>query len=437
MKIVIISELSYGTGASIAAFRLAKALSDLKHDVYYIVGQNSSKIEKDSSSITTYLLTQQHQKTLREIIFDKIQHLTEQIIISLTQKNSKSREILYQFKNYKQKTRFKFKLENNENELRQILETIQPDIINLHNISTIISYRGVLSLGTKFPLVWTLHDCFPVTGYHYKFINPNQQEIITLGIAPQLINIKKSINSLINASCNLIFVAPSEWLASLASNQLQGKKLVQVIPNGLSSIDFFPEDQKQSRLNLGLNPEKFYLLVFASNLKYERKNNQLILENLKRINELSIEVIACGQVDQDFSEQYPSIHLFEPIFNLQKIRQLYAAADIFLIPSLIDNLPNTVLESLFCGTPVLGANVGGIPEMVIEGQTGWLFDPYSGDNLITILNHIYQQRQQLPQIRQQCFNWVQEHYSIEQQVQAYLQLFQTMITSSVKSIQSK
>ena len=107
-----------------------------------------------------------------------------------------------------------------------------------------------------------------------------------------------------------------------------------------------------------------------------------------------------------------------------------------MIPSLIDNLPNTVLESLFCGTPVLGSNVGGIPDMVVEGKTGWLFDPYSGDDLITVLNHIYQERDQLPQMGQQCLTWVQKNYSIEQQVEAYLQLFQTIITTPESLIDS-
>ena len=96
------------------------------------------------------------------------------------------------------------------------------------------------------------------------------------------------------------------------------------------------------------------------------------------------------------------------------------------MPSLTENLPNTVLESLFCGTPVVGANVGGIPEMVVPDQTGWLFDPHDPRALEDILFRIYKQRELLSQIEGRCVSWVREHFSVENQRDRYLQLFEAI-----------
>ena len=70
------------------------------------------------------------------------------------------------------------------------------------------------------------------------------------------------------------------------------------------------------------------------------------------------------------------------------IQIAYHAADIVLHPAPIDNLPNTVAESLSCGTPVIAFNVGGLPEMVIPGKTGWLVSSIKSNEMIKILKEI-------------------------------------------------
>jgi glycosyltransferase involved in cell wall biosynthesis len=178
---------------------------------------------------------------------------------------------------------------------------------------------------------------------------------------------------------------------------------------------------------LGLSQQAFYLLSVASKLEYERKNIGILLEALDLIQNPAIELLALGKAGSEFKNQYPSIKYFGSDYDPFKLRTLYSAADVFVIPSLVDNLPNTVLESLFCGTAVVGADVGGIPEMVVPGETGWLFDPRDPRSLAEILSQIYQERELLSRMKVRCRSWVQDRFSIENQRDQYLELFQTMV----------
>jgi glycosyltransferase involved in cell wall biosynthesis len=169
----------------------------------------------------------------------------------------------------------------------------------------------------------------------------------------------------------------------------------------------------------------------ASTLEYERKNIRVLSEAIELIKNPEIEVLALGNTSSEFRNQYAFIRFFDADFDPKKLRTLYSAADIFVIPSLVDNLPNTVLESLFCGTAVVGADVGGIPEMVVPGETGWLFDPRDPRSLAEILSQIYQERELLSRIKARCRSWVQDRFSIENQRDQYLQLFQAIVDDNL------
>ena len=60
------------------------------------------------------------------------------------------------------------------------------------------------------------------------------------------------------------------------------------------------------------------------------------------------------------------------ICNEEQMAAMYAAADVFVTPSLQDNLPNTIVEAMSCGTPCVGFNIGGIPEMIHHQQDGYV-----------------------------------------------------------------
>jgi glycosyltransferase involved in cell wall biosynthesis len=106
----------------------------------------------------------------------------------------------------------------------------------------------------------------------------------------------------------------------------------------------------------------------------------------------------------------------------------YSLADLFVIPSRQDNLPNTVLESLACGTPVVGFEVGGIPDMVRSHETGWLAQPENPRSLRTAIeaglsNDISSKDSDNP-----CRQVVESEYALNTQAKSYHDLYTQMIS---------
>jgi glycosyltransferase involved in cell wall biosynthesis len=104
---------------------------------------------------------------------------------------------------------------------------------------------------------------------------------------------------------------------------------------------------------------------------------------------------------------------------------VYSAADVFVIPSLMDNLPNTVLESLMCGTPVIGFPVGGIPDMIQNGENGFITEEISVNSLVNTINKFLD--------NPNCFNKVEirnnavKKYDQKVQSKKYIDLFESIL----------
>ena len=402
MKICIVSEREYGCGASIAAFRLARALAEGEHEVHYVFKEPHEGVEPQN--VYKWPLGQ------RQSIWSHVAHK----LLALGS----------------EKTRFRYRCHKNYTEFLSLVERIGPDVINLHNVGTILTHDNVISLGYKYPIVWTMHDFFAIRPYCYQFVNGSGRVTETSVISPEFVD-PQARERLIASRSSIHFVAPSQWLADSVMQELAGKKEILTIPYGLSKQEFFRADQSEARELLGLSQEGFYLLFVASKLEYERKNIRILLEALNLIQNPAIELLALGKASSEFKNRYPSVKYFRSDFYPIQLRRLYSAADVFIIPSLADNLPNTVLESLFCGTAVVGADVGGIPEMVVPGETGWLFDPRDPRSLAEILSQIYQERELLSRIKARCRSWVQDRFSIENQRDQYLQLFQAIVDDNL------
>lgn len=398
MKICIISEREYGCGASIAAFRLSKALAGSGHEVHYVFSYPHPGAK--SHYISKWHLSQ-NLPVWKRVMHKLLHHINPKI-------------------------GQRYHLSHNYAELRDLLKIINPDVINLHNVGTILGHDDIISLGYSYPIIWTMHDLFAIKPYAYQFFTRSGKPTETVAIYSKLIDHQARKRMLVSKS-NIQFVTPSKWMQSSLLPDVAGYKEIHLIPNGLSSQEFFPEDKIKAREHLGLSNNGFYLLFVASRLEYERKNIRVLLEALDLLQDSSIEVMAIGNAMQEFKNRYPFIRFFDPDFDSRDMHIFYSAADVFVITSLVDNLPNTVLESLFCGTPVVGANAGGIPEMVVTEKTGWLFDPRDPKELADIISSIHQQRELLSKITEKCTFWVREHFSIENQRDQYLQLFNSSL----------
>tara|TARA_B100001093_G_C26860251_1_gene1029779 strand:+ start:14168 stop:14533 length:366 start_codon:yes stop_codon:yes gene_type:complete len=106
---------------------------------------------------------------------------------------------------------------------------------------------------------------------------------------------------------------------------------------------------------------------------------------------------------------------------------IYNLADLFILPSDIDNFPNTILESFACGVPVIASKVGGIPETVIEGHTGLLFDIHDASTLSSAIEQFYTNRELHKTMSSNCRSTVVEKYTLMQQAGKYTNLYHGLV----------
>ena len=245
----------------------------------------------------------------------------------------------------------------------------EADIIHLHWVPKIISYKHIFA-DKKKTIFWTLHDMNPFTGGNHYTMDLDYQPYKKLLQR----NIEKKKKYLKGA--NLIVISPSVWLGKLAKESEVFKNFeVKVIPNCINTNIYKPLSKTEARkkFNLSQTDKKFILFV-AENPNDIRKGMHLLFSALNQIkNKSKICVLMIGKKVENTDIGFQVIQLGF-MNNDTDIINCYNAADFFVIPSIEDNLPNTVVESLACGTPVLGFNIGGIPDMVINNKSGLLAD---------------------------------------------------------------
>jgi glycosyltransferase involved in cell wall biosynthesis len=235
--------------------------------------------------------------------------------------------------------------------------------------------------------------------------------------------IEKSIGYTALRDDQLVVVTPSVWLAQEARrSSLLGRFDVRVIPNGIDLTAFTPCDRQLAREALGLPREAFVIAFVADNVTTPRKGFQVLTAALERLpDRADTWLISVGNGSPTVPEGYRSAH-FGRVQKDRIMSLFYSAADVFVAPTLEDNLPTTVLESLACGTPVIGSDVGGVPDMVRPGQTGFLFAAGSAGALAELLAPL-RQREALAGLRPRCREVAEREYSVTLQAHRYEDLY--------------
>lgn len=248
------------------------------------------------------------------------------------------------------------------------------DAIHLHNLhGYYVDYQRLLQGFRNTPVLWTWHDMWPLTGRCAspqacekwktgcsKCPNPSYYPKAWVDWAKRDFEIKRKA---ISALERLYIVCPSRWLAKNAILAGYPQERIFVIPNpsGFSTLNL--EDRLVARKKLQLDENKKYLLFVAADCGDTRKG---FPDFEKIIAATGMNGIAIGKLPHQYKG---SIQLAGLLQSTAEIGLYYSAADAFVIPSYIDNYPNTVIEALSCGTPVFGYPTGGIPEQVPDQAT--------------------------------------------------------------------
>jgi glycosyltransferase involved in cell wall biosynthesis len=257
------------------------------------------------------------------------------------------------------------------------------DVINLHWIARFVDYEAFFSAVPKrTPVVWRIADMNPITGgCHYdegcgKYLGgcgacPQLGSDDANDLSRQVWERKREIFGGVEPR-RLHFVALNRWMASnLAQHSFLNRFPVTIIPNGLDTDIFAPRNRKFAREILGLPPDATIILFVASNVHIRYKGFLPLTEALSGLKGQDKLLLLSVGASSKLNLEVPHRHL-EHINEDRILALTYNAADLFVIPSLQDNSPNTVLESMACGIPVVGFKTGGVPDMVREGVTGLL-----------------------------------------------------------------
>jgi len=314
------------------------------------------------------------------------------------------------------------------------------DIINLHWVVAFLDYDAFFThVPQSTPVVWTLHDMNAMTGgCHYDLgcgryttqcgSCPQLGSSDDQDLAFQVWQRKRTIFSHV-APRSLSIVTPSSWLAEeVKRSALLSKFCVDVIPNGIDVTEFAPRDRVAARDVLGIPQESKVVLFLADVLDNRRKGFDLLMQALpgcaKRVGDLLL--MSVGRNAPPHNSSIPWLHLGF-VADDRLLSLMYSAADLFVISSLQDNLPNTVLEALACGIPVVGFDVGGISDMVRPGITGLLALPFDVDSLRSAIVELLEDGARRREMATNCRRIAVEEYSLELQAKRYSELYKSLL----------
>jgi len=314
------------------------------------------------------------------------------------------------------------------------------DVYNLHWIRSFIDLPAFFN-HVNAPVVWTLHDMNAFTGgCHYNVgCRKFEQQC---GACPQLGSTdendlsrsvwtrkRKAYESAIRSN-RLHVVAPSQWLAQEAQKStLFAEAPVHVVPNGLNPDLFRPRDTEGLRSALEIPREHRIVLFVAQAAQNHRKGFDLLSDALAALDTADVTLLSIGGEEPELETTLPHLHLGTIESDLL-LSVFYSLADLFVIPSRQDNLPNTVLESMACGTPVVGFDTGGIPDMVRPGETGWLAETRNVRALRDAIEQALADGAAREQRGQRGRGVVEEEYTLERQARRYRDLYRRILRES-------
>ena len=309
------------------------------------------------------------------------------------------RILIWKENQFRKHNLFAVDIANTGTDITSIPEFQEADIIHLHWIN-----QGMLSLNdiqkilqSGKPVVWTMHDMWPCTGicHHARECNKYHQEChhcpyIYKGggkkdLSHQVFKKKKEIYQL----APVTFVTCSQWLKERASQSalLNGHTIVD-IPNPINTSLFKPQNTLVARNRMGLPTDKKLILFGSVKVTDKRKGIDYFIESCKLLAETHPElkeelgVVVYGKNSEQLKSMIPfQVFPLDFINSDKELVNVYNAVDLYVTPSLEENLPTTIMEAMACGVPCVGFNVGGIPEMIDHLHNGYVAEYKSAEDL--------------------------------------------------------
>jgi glycosyltransferase involved in cell wall biosynthesis len=428
MKVSHFNTFPYG-GAATAARRLSRRLqkSGVKSSFYYLRSDRKGDVASEHKS-----------ESIEKVqILDKAQPRGLSLF-SKRREKSRLREI-YRLHNehiaMRPEGEETFSMARLPDESRLNWFQINSDVVHLHWISFFADYPTFFgSIPEHVPLVWTLHDQNAFTGgCHYSA--GCEQFKRGCGRCPQVTNSHSrdvSADSFTTkrrtlSRRNIHVVAPSKWMLDLAKKSPVWPKSASFhhIRLGFNLKKFYPVDRDHARKQLGIRSDAFLIGFGADDVRSRRKGVGSLLESMKHVSTgKEIEGIVFGSGEISTSGQMQKVHQLGYVDSIDRQRLIYSAADVVVVPSTEDNQPQVGLEAMACGTPVIGYDTCGIPEMVQHQTTGLLAKAGDATDLARQISWIIENPLQRRQMGIEARKMMELNHDSGIQASRYIQLYE-------------
>ena len=371
MRVLIVNTSERSGGAAIAASRLMRALNN------YGVKAKMLVRDKETDTLTVVGLPQSsrlrwHFLWERFVVFCRL--------------------------HFQRRHLFEVDIANTGSDITKLREFQEADIIHLHWINQgMLSLNGIRKiLRSGKPVVWTMHDIWPATAICHVTLGcrnfttrcQNCRLLPGNGSASDLSSTIWQKKWKMLEEENIYYVACSRWLESEAKKSalLKGQKITSV-PNPIDTHIYKKGDKLAARQRLGLPPDSRLILFASQRVTTENKGMTYLIEACRQLADLTkcqtpCEVMILGGHAEEVVEQLPmKAYPLGYVNDEQRIVDVYHAADVFVLPSLSENLPNTIMEAMACGVPCVGFKVGGSPEEIDHKRNGYVAEYRSAEDL--------------------------------------------------------
>lgn len=329
----------------------------------------------------------------------------------------------------------------------------RPAIVHCHNLhGGYFDLRALPWLSSQLPVILTLHDAWLLSGHcAHSFECTRWQN--GCGSCPDLLiypAIKRDRTAFnwqqkqrIFSKSQVYISTPSYWLMNKVQQSMlmSGSQECRVIPNGVNLATFRSVDKNIARATIGISTEAKILLFAANGIRQNRwKDYRMMQESIVQVSQHfqdnKIIFIALG-------EEAPSEHIgraevrFVPYQKDEEaVAQYYQAADVYLHAARIDTFPNTVIEALACGTPVVATAVGGIPEQIDHGKNGLLVSPGNSEAMANCIIEILSNKNLQMQMSENAVNTAKNRFSLTQQANSYLEWYREILNKQTNQRKS-
>jgi glycosyltransferase involved in cell wall biosynthesis len=325
---------------------------------------------------------------------------------------------------------------------------LQPDIISLHNTHEGYFKTSLLKKLSKIaPIAWTLHDMWSFTGnavhtfgdesWKQMKCGRDEKKIyphIGLNTGQWLLKQKRKIYK----KSNLHLITPSEWLTNLArQSPVFADKTVTTINHGLDMKFFSPKDKLICRKALGIDTDaKLIMFCSAGDLEVSPwKGGPLLIDILKKLNKntdkpIHFLAVGPGGLSSVMNLDNLKIHPVGYVSSQTFMPMLYSASDLLIYPTRADSFSLVLMESIACGTPCITFNVGGCGDVIKEGISGLLVDPFDVDTFAAKTLELLADDTRLKILSQSALQFAHQQFDDKYIAGKHHELFNTLINQA-------